>query len=391
MILSSVNKGDKIIVQRNSHRSVFMAAYLGELEVEYIVPEVIDDFSIAAAVSVNQVIQVIEKNKDAKAVVLTSPTYYGTCADIESIAKITKIHGMLLLVDSAHGAHFPFSNKLPANPITLGADMEVVSFHKTLPSLTQTAVLNISRKGEEKINIEKLKFMLRLYQSTSPSYIFMASIEAAMNIMVDNGEKLLGDLLKWISDFKMKISGSNFYKVLDDSYIGKSSIHGIDNTRLIIMSRINGVKLSNILRREYFIQVEMADEKSIVIIGNVFNSEEDYIVLYNALKDIEKRFQGETDAEEKSCILDYTYETHFSIYKGYSLDKIKVPLEESIGRISGEMIAPYPPGIPILLPGEIITYNKIKCINTCRDINIELNGIEDSSCETIKVIDSRYI
>lgn len=390
MVLSCVNKGDKIIVQRNSHRSVFMAAYLGELEVEYINPKILDEFSIAASVSIEDVKNVIEENKDAKAVVLTSPTYYGTCSDIEAISSLTRKYGMLLLVDSAHGAHFPFNNKLPKNPISLGADMEVVSFHKTLPSLTQTGVLNVSSDALNKINIEKLKFMLRLYQSTSPSYIFLASIEAAASIMARDGEVLLDSLIRWINDFKYKLKDSEFYSILDNSYIGKSSIKHIDSTRLVISSKLGGVALSDILRNEYSIQVEMADDVNIVIIGSVFDCKEDYTSLYKALTSIEKRFSN-VENSKKSCILDYSYDAHFTIFKGYSLPKVKVPLEESLGKISGEIIAPYPPGIPILLPGEVITYDKIKCINTCRDLNIEVNGIEDNSLITVKVIDSRFI
>lgn len=387
MILSVANKGDKIILQRNCHRSVFMAAYIGELNTEYITPTIAEDFSFAASVSVEDVERVIEENKDAKALVITSPTYYGTCADIKAISEICRKNNILLLVDSAHGAHFAFSKLLPNTAIELGADIEVISFHKTLPSMTQTAILNVSKNALEKVDIKKLKFMLSLYQSSSPSYILMASIEAGTCIMKENGKDLLEKVIFYIKDFKEKIKSSDFYSCLDKSYIGGNYIYNIDETRLVISSKLGGVRLSEILREKYSIQVEMADNKNIVIIGTVFDKKEDYEKLYLALKEIEKDYNSIEEVRViDNNIMDYTYKRKLSIYEGYTLSKAEVSLEDSKDMISGEIVAPYPPGIPVLLPGEVITYDKIRCIKNCKKLGIEINGIEDKTANTIKVI-----
>lgn len=377
MILSGIDKGDKIIVQRNCHKSVFMAAFLGGLRMEYIIPDVIDDFSFAASLCLDNIKTVVEKNKDAKAIVITSPSYYGTCCDVKAISEIAKKHNMLLLVDAAHGAHFAFGDNMPKTSISTGADIEVTSTHKTLPSLTQTGILNVSKEGINKINIEKLKFMLSVYQSSSPSYVFMSSIEAGVNIMNLEGQELLEKVEKYINNFKKNISSSQFYKVLDSSYIGKNSIFDIDPTRLVISSKIGGAKLSEILRNEYLIQVEMADNKNIVIIGTVFDEENDYQRLYEALMKIENEYkQIEYEDVFKSKFLDYSYKAYFNIEEAYSHSKEKVLINESEGRICGEIIAPYPPGVPIILPGEIITKEKITCMKTCQELGIEVNGIE---------------
>ena len=386
MILSCTNKGDKIIIQRNCHRSVFMAAYLGSLETEYITPSVLDDFSFAASITPKDVENSLKTNPDAKAVVLTSPTYYGTCINIKEISKITNKYGALLLIDAAHGAHFPFNKNLPNNPIVEGADMEVVSFHKTLPSLTQTGVLNVSKNATSKIDMGKLKFMLSLYQSTSPSYIFLSSMEAAAYIMNKDGEVLLESVIEYIEDFKNKIKNHDFYKVLGKKHIGKSNIYDLDSTRLVISSKIGGVKLSKILRENYQIQVEMSDDKNIIIIGSVFDKKHYYEKLYNALVEIEEKYKDLKWNNKKYEILDYTYKKVYTIEKGYSLEKETILLKDSIGKVAGEIVAPYPPGIPILLPGEEITYNKIKCIENCKDIGIRFNGPEDKNLNTIKII-----
>lgn len=383
MILSCVNKGDKILVQRNCHKSVFMAAFLGELNIEYINPTISKEFLFGASLDINEVKKVIEKNQDAKAIILTSPSYYGTCIDINSISKFAKKFNMLLLVDSAHGAHFAFSKDLPESAISSGADMEVISVHKTLPSLTQTGVLNVSSECINKIDINKLRFMLSIYQSSSPSYVFMASIEASIVLMKSNGEELIKNLISFINDLKIKLKNSEFYNILDKSSVGKDSIFDIDETRLIISSKIGGKELSNVLRGKYKIQVEMADSNNIVIIGSVFDTFDDYERLYKALVEIEKEYNTE-GCIENSSILDYSYKVCLNISEAYSSAKESILIESSEGRACGEIITPYPPGIPLLVPGEIITMDKIKCINKCKELGIEIDGVEEEHIKVIK-------
>lgn len=383
MILSVVNKGDKIIVQRNSHKSVFMAAYLGELTLEYISPSILENFSIGAGLNIDEIERVIVANLDAKALVITSPNYYGICLDIEAISKITRKYNMLLLVDSAHGAHFPFNENLPKSAILSGADLEVLSVHKTLPSLTQTAILNVSKEGSDRVDLEKLKFMLRLYQTSSPSYIFLASIEASIAIMND-GKETLSSIINYIDEFKEEIRFSRLYKVLDSSYIGKSFIFQIDKTRLVISSKIGGRKLSDILRKDYGIQVEMADTRNIVLIGSIFDSHGSYKYLYDALIEIEKRYEKIKYDEIENFSSDFHDEKYLSIYEAYIREKEMVFIENVKNRICGDFITPYPPGVPLIVPGEIITEEKIEYIKTCLNLGIEINGLRNKCINVIK-------
>ncbi|MEG0370917.1 MAG: aminotransferase class V-fold PLP-dependent enzyme [Clostridium sp.] len=383
MIAASVNRGDKIIIQRNCHRSVFMACFMWGLRIEYITPTVLEGFDIAASIDPAHVQEVVENNQDAKAIVITSPTYYGTCLDIRAISNITKKYNMSLLLDSAHGAHFPFLAQLPLRSIGLEADMHVVSTHKTLPCLTQTAILNVS--NSTRVDIDKLKFMLHLYQSTSPSYILMSSIEAGLSIMKTDGEKLLSRVISWISHLRDELP--SFYTVLSPDE-NRACIHCVDPTRLVISCSLQGNQLLDILRQEYNIQVEMADARNIVIIGTAFDKEEDYRSLLSALIDIENKYRDKQIRSNTKQIFDYSSTSSMPMDEAYLKPSVSIDIKESVGRICGEMIAPYPPGIPVLLPGEIITYNKIRCLKEAIDLDIQIDGISDKTLKTIKVINT---
>jgi arginine/lysine/ornithine decarboxylase len=381
MILGVTKPGDKIIVQRNCHRSVYMACLLGGLETVYVTPEVLEDFNIAASISSDNITKILEDNPEAKAVVLTYPSYYGTCSDLEKISHEVHKRGMLLLVDEAHGAHLPFNNRLPKSAVECGADISVVSLHKTTPALTQTSILNIN--GD--FNTDGIRFMLRLFQSTSPSYAFMASIDAARYIMEENGEKLLDELLDNIKEFKNKIAGLSCYKVLDKLCIGNNSIHDIDETKLVIRSSIGGRKLEDILRRRYKIQVEMSDIYNITLICSVGDSKEDFDKLYSALDEISKEYVPINKEDVK--ILNTNYKIELNMKEAYYKPKKRIKLSEAEGKVSSEMAAPYPPGIPILLPGEIITREIIEHIELCKAYNIPLNGITDANADYINIVD----
>ncbi|KRQ86771.1 Arginine decarboxylase [Caloramator mitchellensis] len=382
MILGLTKPKDKILIQRNCHRSVYMAAFLGDLEVEYINPTIIDEFNIPVSISIDEIISKIEKNKDAKAIVITYPTYYGTCADLGKIIEAAHKNGMYVLVDEAHGAHFGFSKLMPKTAMELGADVSVNSFHKTLPSLTQTAVLNVN-KG---VPIEGIKFMLRLFQSTSPSYIFMASVDVARFIMEKHGEGLMEELLENINKFKERIDDLKEFKVLDEKYIGKADIHDIDRSRIVINSYFGGKFLDGILRKEYNIQVEMADLNNIVLIGSISDKAEFYDKIYMALKDIAVKYKGSINknVDMKCGFIDY--KKAMSIKEAYYKEKRSVKIENAVGCISGEFVIPYPPGVPILVPGEIITKDILELITIYKENGISIVGIEDSSCDTINIL-----
>lgn len=381
MIMGVTKPKDKIIIQRNCHRSVYMACFLGDLNPVYINPTILDEFNIAASIDEEEVIKVMDKNTDAKAIVLTYPTYYGTCCNLEKIINEAHKRNILVLVDEAHGAHFYFNDKFPKGAMIAGADACTVSMHKTTPSLTQTAILNIGKN----IDSEGIRFMLRAHQTTSPSYVFMASIDSARYIMENRGRKLLDSLIDNIDDFKNKTKDIDMFKIIDLSYKGRAKIYDMDPARIVISSKIGGKRLEHILRYRYHIQVEMSDINNVVLVCSVGDTNESFEKLYNALKDISSNEKPNMDFNIDIKFLEH--KTILSIKEAYYKKGRKVKLKESLGLISKEMVAPYPPGIPILVPGEIITYDIIEYIEYIKSKGIALNGMSDYKGEYIDTVE----
>ncbi len=427
MILGLLNQNDKVIVQRNCHKSVHTAIYLGKLSSVYVYPKVIKDFDIASTVDACDLAYIISENKDAKAVIITSPTYYGTCADIKEISKLCKDNNMLLLVDEAHGAHFNFSSLLPETAISLGADISVSSFHKTLPAFTQTAVLNLSNNFT-KAQMEKIEYGLQMFQSSSPSYLFLASIDIARYLMQTKGEKLLKELKINIDKTKQVLSDIKEIKILDETYLENESY---DFTRLVINTPVKGNILLEVLRNKYNIQVEMADFNNVVLIATVADTEEMYEKLVKALKEIfenirygnENIVKNNENANIDSCknidndtsfskgkkfdktiIIDINSTNNFiskseknkisnsnrfmpkpkivmNRHEAEELEKELVDIQDAVGRISAESLVPYPPGIPLVLAGEEITSEIISYIYDLKSYNLNLTKSLSSSEE----------
>jgi arginine/lysine/ornithine decarboxylase len=386
MILGVTNHGDKIIVPRNSHRSVVGALILGGLWPVYYEPEVDFEKGIAVSVSLEKIEEAIEKNPDAKAVLVTNPTFYGTCSDIEAIAELVHKNDMVFLVDEAHGAHLPFSKKLPLNAMDAGADAAVSSTHKTLSSFTQSSMLHV-RKG--RVDVEKIEFMLRLTQSTSPSYILMASLDLARFQMEEHGEELIDNLLYMVDDFREKVSQIPDIYCFGKEIIGQHNVVDFDPTKIVINFRnlgVTGTRIDEILRKEYKIQVELSDLYNILAMGTVADVQENYDVLYNALVDISKKHKGQKEIRR---IPDIKWETPYqalnpreALYEPMEM----IDFEKSDGKVSAEIIAPYPPGIPAIVPGEIISKSTIENINRMREAGIKINGPRDQKLEKIAVI-----
>ena len=397
MILGLLNKNDKIIVQRNCHKSVFTAIYLGNLSSIYVYPKVIKDFDIASTVDAYDLAEVIKENKDAKAVVITSPTYYGTCAYIKEISNLCKENNMLLLVDEAHGAHFNFSSLLPETAISLGTDIAVTSFHKTLPALTQTAVLNLSHNLSD-AQIEKIESKLQMFQSSSPSYLFLASIDLARYLMETKGEMLTRELKANIDKVKEALSDIRGIKVLDETHLENESY---DFTRLVVNTPLRGNYLAELLRSKYNIQVEMADFNNIVLIGTVADTSIMYENLVKALKDIfaDSNYEAQLNnhineaRKDSNSINLNSYKlmpkpkTILNWHEAEELERELVELDDSIGRVSAESLVPYPPGVPLVLPGEEITSEIITYINAINSDSLKLTkSLSSKEADKIYVI-----
>lgn len=397
MILGVTNHGDKIILPRNSHRAVAGALIIGGLWPVYYEPDVDLDKGIAVSASLHKIEEAIKENPDAKAVLVTNPTFYGTCSDIEAIADLVHKHNMVFLVDEAHGAHLPFSRKLPINAMDAGADCAAQSAHKTLSAFTQSSMLHI-RKG--RVDVEKIEFMLRLTQTTSPSYILMAGLDLARYQMEEHGEELLDNLLGMVEGFREKINDIPDIYCFGSEIIGQHSVVDFDPTKLTINFKnfgIPGTRISEILRNEHKVQVELSDLYNVLAMGTIADEREDYQRLYDAIYDISLKYSSEREVRDIPLInwkIPYqALSPREAVYEPMEM----VDFTKSDGRISAEIIAPYPPGIPVILPGEIITNDIIENIIMVKEAGIKINAprvaanmeitiiIKNCLCSTYKV------
>lgn len=361
-ILGLTEKGDKVLVQRNCHQSVHTALLLGELDSIYLYPEVVEGFDFPTGICLEEVKQAIDQNRDAVALILTYPTYYGTCCDLATIAEYCKKNKVLLVVDEAHGAHFSFSDLLPESALKQGADVSINSFHKTLPSLTQTAVLNLGEHISA-TQRQKIKETLAIFQTSSPSYLFLASMDSARYIMETRGQRELTSLRRSVDDFAKGIGVLPGVRLLTETDLRNERL---DFTRIVLHTPMEGEALSKLLRHKYHIQVEMAEGNNVVLIGSVMDEKEDYQMLLKALEElfaldgddvgdgIEAGQQAETSTKTNLVRTMPRPEKILSQGAVASMDWEEIPLEQSIGRVSAEKVTPYPPGIPLLLPGEIV-------------------------------------
>lgn len=386
MIMAATSPGDKIIIPRNCHRSVHGAVILGRLQPIYINPEMDVELGIAMGINPDTLEYILEKHRDAKAAVITNPTFYGVCSDMNRIADMVHEKGMVLLVDEAHGSHFRFNRKLPISALEAGADISAQSIHKTLPSMTQSSMLQVKSK---RIDLEKLKFFLQLTQTTSPSHLLLASLDTARYIMECKGEELMEDAVNWSNAARDEINKIDGLYCLGRDRIGKSGIFDIDPTRITVNFKalsISGTEADQILRNSFNIQVELSDLYNIVAITTIGDEQADYEKFVNALGNLGKKVDMKYSGETYPLIYDKIPERALLPWEAVYCEKEAVDLRDSIGRICGEMIIPYPPGIPLIMPGEIVTGDMVGYARLCIERGIKINGASDSSLKSIRVI-----
>lgn len=364
-ILSAVHamtdRGDKVLVARNSHKSVYNAIELCGLQPEYIVPEIDESFGISCSVTPYQVETAIKNNPDARLLIITSPTYEGVVSDIKEICRIAHLHNVLVLADEAHGAHFPFSDCFPTEAVQSGADAAVVSLHKTLPSLTQTALLLTSNENL----IEPLAENLAIFETSSPSYVFMAAIEKCLEFCENS--KAFADYVKKINSFSEKCRALKNLRVLccGNDNVQNHSFFNFDISKITVSVKgldINGAELAERLRNEFKIEPEMVCADYVLLISTVCDSDEGFLRLFNALQIIDNECSQKELSLERSVFSKPVVALKPSDCNGKSGEFM--PLSDSIGKISLEYVWAYPPGIPIIAKGEIITQEIVNAIFT---------------------------
>ena len=376
MIHSVSDPGDSIIIPRNCHKAVFNAVVLGRLDPIYLLPESDDLYGVAMGINPYDVEAAFEKNPEAKAVLITSPSYYGICSDIQKIAEIVHKRGKVLLVDEAHGAHFCFSKDCPKSALECGADAVAQSTHKCLSAFTGTSMLHIRGK---RIDLEKIRFYLQAYQTTSPNHILLAGLDAARYQMEKKeGRDKLAEVVclgKWAKTEINRIPG---LKSMDDCLIGSSSIYAVDPTRLSISVKtlgITGVYAEKYLRDIFNIQVEMADAYNIVAVFTIGNMKEDFLCFVDSLKELSNLYSGNDKFNNQNENFEWELpEIAMKPWDAILGSKKRIPLEICEEEIAAEMIIPYPPGIPIIMPGERISKNVVEYISICLKNGIKINS-----------------
>lgn len=388
MILSTINAGDKLLLPRNIHKSVINALILSGGEPVFIQPEFDTDLGISLNIRAEDVKNVLEVDKGIKALFLLNPTYYGACSDLKEIIEICHEHSVLVLVDEAHGAHFPFHQDLPPSSTKLGADMAAVSIHKTGGALTQASALLLNNK-----NIESSKVLqcINMLQSTSASYLLMSSIDGARSNLVLNGQEQLSKALNLSRYAKARLNKIKGIKVVSTENLNDKGVKFIDETKLCINVRnlnLTGLEVYDLLYKEFSVQAELGDLYNILALISIGTEKEDVDKLINALEIISRVYKKpekmkEINIKQINPILNLKPRDAF--YK----DKEMILLDDCIGRISGESIMAYPPGIPIVTPGEMITKEIIDYIKVLKENNAYLSDMKDKSLNYMLVIKNK--
>lgn len=385
MIMSVLNPRDKIILPRNAHKSAVGGIILSNAIPIYVQPEINQQVGIAMGVTVESIKKAIEENPDAKAVFIINPTYYGAASDLKSIVRIAHSHGMIVLVDEAHGSHMHFHNDFPLTAMEVGADMSALSIHKTAGSLTQSSVLLV---GGKKINLERVKQILNLMATSSASYLLMCSLDIARKQLSQKGFEMLDRTIELARFARYSINKISGLYCPGKELIGTPGCFDFDETKLGIYIRdlgYSGYQLEKKLRKEYNIQVELSDLYNILSIITLGDRKEDIEALIAALDDIASK--SSITKYEGVNIIPETPKMVIPPREAFYSNKKTVDLDASLGKISGEIVTVYPPGIPLVCPGEEISREIIDFIKILKSQNCEIQGPSDPSIDTIKIVE----
>ncbi len=385
MIMNACRPGEEIILPRNAHKSTIGAIILSGAIPVYVQPEIDYTYGIAMGVSVEGIQRAMQKHPYAAAVFIIHPTYYGAISDLKEICRIAHAQDMLVLADEAHGAHLPFHHQLPMSAMSLGADMSAVSLHKTGGSMTQSSALLI-RMGP-KVQSNHVKSVINLTQTTSASYVLMASLDNARRQLALYGRELVGGALHLARYARDKINEIDGLSAFGKELVGSSGVFDYDETKLSIHVRmlgLSGYVMESILRKEYNIQIELSDLYNIMAMITIGDRKEDLDKLIEALRDIAHK-RGVTK-EPAAVLVPFKPKMVVSPRDAYYSMKKPVRLEDAVGEISGEMIMAYPPGIPAVCPGERITQEVVEYVKALKREHSQLQGTEDPYVDYIRVL-----
>lgn len=383
MVLSTLKQGDKIILPRNVHRSVMGAMVLCGAIPVYVDPECDERLGIPLGMKVKDVEKAMNENPDAKAVLVNNPTYYGICSDLKTIVKMAHERGMLCLADEAHGTHFYFGENMPISAMAAGADMAAVSMHKSGGSLTQSSVLLIGKAMSE----GHVRQIINLTQTTSASYILMSSLDISRRNLALRGKETFAQVVKMADYARKEINAIGGYYAFGEELINGDSIFDFDHTKLAINTSnigLAGIEVYDILRDEYEIQIEFGDLGNVLAYISIGDREREIERLVSSLAEIKRRF-----GKAPTGTIRHEYiepQVAASPQKAFYSEKESLPIDETKGRVCSEFVMCYPPGIPVLTPGERITEEILDYIKYAKEKGCQLTGPEDPHIERLNVL-----
>lgn len=384
MIMSTCKANDKIIMPRNVHRSAINALVVCGAIPVYVNPGVNKSLGIPLGMSVEEVKKAIIEHPEAKAVLVNNPTYYGICSNLKEITALAHQYGMKVLVDEAHGTHFYFGEDMPISAMAAGADMAAVSMHKTGGSLTQSSFLLCG----ESMNVDYVRQIINLTQTTSGSYLLMTSLDLARKNLALNGREIFKKTVEFAGYAREEINQLGGFYAFGTELIDGDTVYDFDQTKLSIHTRdigLAGIEVYDLLRDEYGIQIEFGDIGNVLAIISAGDRAFEIERLIGALSEIKRRYQ-----KDKAGMFDHEYITPKVVLgpqQAFYSEKKAYPLVQSDGKICGEFVMCYPPGIPILAPGEYITNEIIDYIQYAKEKGCLLTGTLDIDVNEIYCVE----
>jgi arginine decarboxylase len=386
MIMSVLEEGDKIIIPRNVHKSVMSAIIFAGAKPIFISPTMDENLGIAHGITTKSVRRALELHPDAKAVLVINPTYFGVVADLKEVVDIVHSYGIPVLVDEAHGVHVHFHDALPLSAMQAGADMAATSVHKLGGSLTQSSVLNVK---EGLVNPKRVQSIISMLTTTSTSYLLLASLDTARKHLALHGREMAEQSIELAQYTRKKINDIVGLYCFGEDILGTEATYGYDPTKLTIHIRklgLTGYDVENWLRDEYNIEVELSDMYNILCIITAGDSRKEADLLIEALKRLAEENYNQRDADDVLIKLPEIPHLSLSPRDAFYADTEVIPLRKAAGRIIAEFIMVYPPGIPILLPGEVVSQENINYIIEHLEVGLPVQGPEDKTIQNVKVI-----
>lgn len=384
-ISALTNKKDQVLIARNCHKSVYHAVALRELKPIYIYPERVDKTPVLGGILPRQIEELLIKHPKVKLVVITSPTYEGVVSDIKTIAEVAHRFGAYLLVDEAHGAHFGFHPKAPKSAVICEADLVIQSLHKTLPAFTQTAILHSNCPEIDK----KIKDYLAIYQSSSPSYLLMAGIDRCLMLLEDQSPELFQSYYNRLENFYRSMKTLKNLRLLNNSIIGGNGVYDFDLSKITILvpdNKLNGNQLFDKLYSNYHIVMELEASNYVLGLTSICDTEEGFQRLAEALLQIDEELTGADLLIKNSPMKLIQPEQVLSPYEAMEQKTEMVLLSKSLNRISAAYVSFFPPGVPILVPGEKIEKSFIDSMKSAIEDGLTVTGLIGDKKDRIEVI-----